>query len=315
MTDTSDLADILHSPLDEPEPPWNWWPLLAGMVAGALIVFAGYRIADSGSEETVAPPVPATTVTEAPPDEPAFREPAEMPFPPGYVALTDTEAARPVYGIVVGDDLVIAVVTVGRRGFEGGAPYEGGEWVLEPVDGEAVRSSNVVFDAFLPGAFSVAFPDPGDDVELASLRLVQRWQRDDRNGDATVPIASLDEPVAIALGNGVTLTLSELVLEGSTGELVWELTGAGDGGEVFLSIRAERDGEVLVDYLPSGQFFFSPDPAVERATTDVMRLQRGGGSGDIADATEVVIDAGVTLIAGIPEDLPLDLTGIPIIRP
>ncbi len=310
LADDLDLSEILRSPLDEPERSGPWWPLLAGLVLGALAVIGGYAVAAGDEAPVSASPTTSAEAPSAPVDL------AELPFPPGYEPLSDVVAAKPVSATRVGDELFISVTTVFRRGFDAqGVSLGGGSWVLETATGESLPSRGVVTDIGLEGVVSVVFPYPGD-VGLARLILVERWERDGRDGSVTVPVVEAtgertDVP-AIDLGGGVALEVTRLELTERSGSVDWRLAGSSLGGDVAVFVRASQDGQDLAGYFPSGGFFFG-EQVVRPITEGTVQLSRDQGlSGELSDATDLVIEATATLLTSFPADLSFDVSELPV---
>jgi hypothetical protein len=310
VVEDPDLSEILRSPLDEPERPASWWPVLAGLVLGAVSVIGGYAVA-AGNDVV---PSPTTTTTRAP--APTAVDLSDLPFPPGYEPISDVVAAKPAYAIRVGDELFIAVTTVYRRGFDTqGVSLGAGEWVLETATGEALLSNAVVTDPGLDGVVSVVFPHPGE-VGLSRLRLVELWERDGREGSVTVPVEGAPgehlDVAAVDLGGAVVLDIDRLVLAERAGSVDWTLSGSGLGGDVAVVVRVRNDGQEVATYFPSGGVFFG-QRAVRPTTEGTIQLSRDqGASGELADATELVIEASATLLTAFPADVSFDVSGLQV---
>ncbi len=317
MGERPDLTNILHSPLDEPDPPVQWLPLIGGILAGGLVVIGAY-LAASGNSDHAAPgettsPTAATTTT-------GVVDTDDVAFPPGFEPLTDVVGGKPVYAIEVDDELVVSIATAARRGVEADGSFGGGEWALETAAGETVASSGVVFDAFLDGVFSVVFPAP-DESGLRTLRLVERWSGDVRSGSATLEPVTLPGTVAgdvvVDLGGGVALRLSQLAVTEGGASLLWELTGADAASQVNVTLRAVQGGDDLAFYFSVGSGpFFSARQRLERFTSGRIEMQREQGlEGEIAEATALVFDVDATLVVAVAGSAEWDVADLPIVVP
>lgn len=310
MAEDLDLSEILRSPLDEPDRSGAWWPLLAGLVLGALAVIGGYAAASTN--EVAARPT--TTVAGRPP---VAVDVTDVPFPPGYQPISDVVAAKPVSASRVGDELFITVTTVSRRGFDAaGVSLGAGAWTLETATGEVLSSTAVVSDPGLGGVVSVVFPHPGD-VGLSELRLVERWERNGRDGTATVQVdgaaGERTDVAAVDLGGGVVLAIDRLELAERLGTVDWALTGAPLGSDsVLVSVRVQNEGQDLAGYFFSGGLFFGRR-SVRPATEGTLQLSRDQGlSGELSDATDLVIEVSVSLLTAFPADLSFDVSALPV---
>jgi hypothetical protein len=307
-----DFSEILRSPLDEPERPGPWWPVLAGLVLGALAVIGGYAVAASGDDAVAGVPTTTTTGETALPSVGV----SDLPFPPGYEPISDVVAAKPEYATRVGDELFVAVTTVFRRGFDAqGVSLDAGSWVLETATGEVLPSTAVVTDPGLDGVVSVVFPYPGE-VGLSRLVLVERWERDGRDGSATVAVegaeAERTDVAAVDLGGGVVLDVDRLVLDQRSGTVHWTLSGSPLGGDVVVFVRARQDGQDLATFFPSGGFFFREQVARPTSEGTIQLSRDQGVSGELADATELVIEASATLFAAFPANVSFDASDLPV---
>lgn len=311
-----DFSEILHSPLDDRPARSSWWPVIVGLVLGAAAVLGGYVLTASDEAAPVTTTVAATT---PPSDEPAGVPVDEVAFPPGYVPLTEVVALAPVSAIAVDEELLVGVSSVVRRGFdpEGGLTIAG-SWVLETAAGETITSTGAVVDPATPGLFSVIFSNPGD-VELRTLRMIERWDPDPRSGSQTAAVEPLPGtvagPVVLDLGGGVTLDVTDITIGERIADLTWELAGTTRGGDVRVALRVQSDGADLGLYFPAGDLFFTREALDPDETAGTIGLQRDQGlQGDLATATDIVIEADVTLVVGTPVDLEFDVTGIEVVR-
>jgi hypothetical protein len=312
MADDLDLSTILRSPLDEPDPPGAWWPVLAGIAIGALAVIAGYAVASSGDEPSGSPA--ATTAVH---QQAVGVAASDIAFPPGYQPLSETVAARPEHAMRVGDELFITVATVYRRGFfvEAGS-LDGGAWVLETDTGLTLASTGVVTNPGVTGVVTVVFPDPGD-AGLAQLRFVERWEPDGRDGSTTVALDAgalgvTDDVATVDLGGGVRLDITRVELTERGGSVDWALSGSELGGDVVVLVRAVQDAQDLGFYFPTGGVFFG-QRVVRPGTSGTIALSRDqAGSADVGGATELVIEVSATLLRAFPADAVFDVTDLPV---
>jgi|GEM_PF-4744772 len=317
MADGTGFSEILRSPLDEPGRPGVWWPVLAGMIVGGLVVVGGYTVARSDAGAAASTSSTATVAGQSG----ATTGLGDVPFPPGYETVSDVVAARPEYAIKVGGELFVAVATVIRRGFDAsGVTLDGGSWTLETGTGELLTSTAVVSDPLLPGVVSVVFPDPGD-AGLERLRLIERWEPDGREGSETVAVdgaaGEWDELASVDLGGGVTLEVTRLELTERGGIAEWSLTGSPLGGDVAVFVTARREGQDLGSYFSSTGFFLQRR-VVRPATEGVVVLTRaegGGELGDVAVATDLLVEVSATLLTSFPADVAFDVTGLVVATP
>lgn len=307
-----DLSAVLRSPLDEPEPQPQWWPLVAGILAGGLVVVGGYLVAGGGAE--VAPPATAMAPTTSTSAVSAGGDDDQPAFPSSYVELTDVVAAKPSHAIDLGEQVAIVFTTVTHRGVETEG-FFGGRWVLETAD-RAVDSTGVVTDPFAGGNFSVLFPAAGD-APMESLRLVELWQRSDRFGSVTIDPVTLPGVIAattVDLLPGVTIELDAIELGESAATVSWRLT-SGEAVDVSVFIRAvDGDRDVAVFFSGGGGFFGAE--SVEPMAGGTVTLQRDQSSEEAIDAaTAVVIDVNVSLVVSLPAQAVFDVTELPFATP
>jgi hypothetical protein len=206
------LGELLGSPLDDEPARRRWWPLVVGVLVGAVAVSGVFVLIEddaAGDEPSVAASdssVPSTTVT-IPDEAPAVVEPS--PFPGGYVAISDTEAVKPHHIVRSGDQIFVSMTTSYARGLDPKSEplFLGGSWVLDTASGETIDSDGTVFDdgssgQDIVGSFSPVFTVPsGIEVEPERLRLVERWDPIEATEFVRIPVDAwpfhLDEPLSL----------------------------------------------------------------------------------------------------------------------
>lgn len=237
MSDTDAFKELLQSPIEpkrerraRPDPEdrsqTNWWPLVAGLVLGGLIVTAGYLAAGEGEEASA--PQATTTSTAAPVAVP----PTEIdPFPPGYTAVNDRTAVRVERVLIRPEEAIVSMTVAVRRGLDADATagFWGGTWELLTIDGGAVQSSTEAFDPLARGAFSVTFPGSFAEPDIAGIRLTGEALRNTATLETEIEGEPLPfgEPATARFeldGNvGLIIDTIDLRLEG--GVIEWHLEG------------------------------------------------------------------------------------------
>ncbi len=206
------LDELLVSPLDDEPARRGWWPLIVGVLVGAISVSGIFVLIGedaAGDEPTVAASdssVPSTIATN--PDQAAAAvEPS--PFPQGYVAISDTEAVKAHHIVRSGDQIFVSMTTSYARGLDPKSEplFLGGSWVLDTASGETIEADGTVFDdgsngQEIVGSFSPLFTVPsGIEVQPERLRLVERWDSIESTESVRIPVDAwpyqLDEPISL----------------------------------------------------------------------------------------------------------------------
>lgn len=155
-------------------------------------------------------------------------------FPDGYVAVSDTVAVKPTRITSYGDQVLVSMTSVVRRGIDRNAvePFMGGRWVLETASGVTIESIGTAFKDDVGGAFTAVFPVNGsDDIVPIRLRLVETWHPGSRSGVGDAgSVESLmdgtDVPIDIVLDSATTIRIERFDVEGVGGYGVWSVAGA-----------------------------------------------------------------------------------------
>jgi hypothetical protein len=324
-----DLGDILRSPLDEPDPPIPWFPLLGGIVVGGLVVIVAYLVAGASSTTEASsagttPPITApATPTTTPPGGPDTAVPVDAAaFPPGYLEVSSVYGAKPVYAMRIDDDVVVAVDAVAHRGVEPTNVFAGdGRWVLETGDGADVEATSVTSDVFLRGSFSVLFPGVGE-ADLGTLRLVELWEGQPLSGTADVAagpdLGSIGD-VTVPLEGGVSVEVTGLELTDEGGGFSWSVDGAEMTSGLSPTVWARSAGQDQALWTTAGSdspLFFVERRRLEAAASgDVVLSRQAGFEGDLSSVDTVVVDIGLTMIVPLPADVEWDMADVPLLTP
>ena len=154
------------------------------------------------------------------------------PFPAGFTPVSDGEAVKPNRIIQYGDQLLVSMTSVVRRGLDpvDMDPLIGGRWILETASGSTMESIGMTFDDHIPGAFAVVFPmTPDGQLEFTRLQLTERWQPVTEGGESAAGSIEgipwrLDEPTDINLASGMTVRVDLFDIEGVGGGGRWAVT-------------------------------------------------------------------------------------------
>jgi hypothetical protein len=152
-----------------------------------------------------------------------------VPFPAGFTPVSDGEAVKPNRIVQYGDQLLVSMTSVVRRGLDPAEvePLIGGRWILKTASGGTVESIGMTFDDHIPGAFAVVFPVPAEgNVDPSHMQLVETWQPVPASGETDAgPIQGipwhLDPPADINLSSGMTVRVDQFDLEGVGGAGRW----------------------------------------------------------------------------------------------
>jgi hypothetical protein len=314
--------DLLRSPFDpapgEARSPLRRisWELVAGIAVGALAVIGGYSVASGDSTTAVTTTTTTTSATTtAGPSTTVVSGDAEVAFPPGFLAVTDMIGIKPEYIIDTGDQLIVSFTTASRRGFEDAVGFYGGDWVLETAAGGELTAAGVTSSPVVAGSFSVQFAKEGE-VVPERMYLVSKWEVDSRDGSIEVPFPGTpfeSSDIAIDLGGGIVLTLDQLTLGDTSGQVSWSFDGAGDRGGVlsglFVSV-GPASAPAAIYYQSDGGFNpFGGFDAADVATSGTWDLTRQDDAGTNEDTLSIQVSA--TLIGILPADLAFDLTEVP----
>lgn len=318
MAEDPGLRGLLESPIADAPRQWSVpdvWPILAGFLIGALIVFAGYMVASTGTETSTV----ATTVAETTTTTTAATGDDIAAFPPGYVELDEMTAIAPQYVVSGGGEVFVSFASAVRRGFKPVADeFAGGTWILETTDGGMIESSQTVFSTDVPGAFSVKFTGI-DGSEARHVSLENQWRRDEREAATETPFSGLPyalaELIVIELGAGTSLSIDALQLDEDGGILDWSLQGVDTGGTVGATIfggNPENPQGVWFAESEGGFFGFRPFESLDPQLAGTLHLRSAETLSSDADVTSLTISLDTTLISVLPVEETWDLTEIPI---
>jgi hypothetical protein len=287
------LAELLATPLDRdtgdeadeetgPPRPAPWGMVLA-LIVGAVVVLAGFVIADSGAEEEAAPTTTLAPTTIVPP--------AAAAFPDGYTPIDEVVAARVVRVAESGGDLAVTFTSVSARGVDGAAstPFTGGRWAAVLRDGTTVAALGQIVESGTPGVVTALF-DPADvpAEDLVAVRLSERWFNQSTSATQELEITelpwSLSEPAVLDLGDGNQLVVSSLELTETGGVAEWSLVGGPALGIVSLEIALDEgffDGQprVMIPIARIDRFFFDPATAVPEGRIELSGPTAADGTG------------------------------------
>jgi hypothetical protein len=287
------LDELLGSPLDDEAARRRWWPLVIGVLVGAVSVSGVFLLIEDdalGDEQSVAASdssVPSTTVT-IPVEAPAVVEPS--PFPGGYVAISDTEAVKPHHIVRIGDQMFVSMTTSYARGLDPKSEplFLGGSWVLETASGETIDSDGTVFDdgssgQDIVGSFSVVFTVPSDiDVQPERLRLVERWVPVELTEFVRIPVDAwpfqLDEPLSLPF-SGFSFRFDSLSFD-RRGYATWTIED-----------DSQTHGIVWIEVEMMG-----PDGSKTATAEPYFRTSRTSGFGDTTEVELFITPGRVVLV-------------------
>jgi hypothetical protein len=275
------LDELLGSPLDDEPARRNWWPLIIGLLVGAVLVLGLFVLTGddaAGDELPVAAPgssVPSTTTTIQ--DEaPAVVE--SSPFPRDYVAISGTEAFKPHHIVRSGDQMFVSVTSSYARGLDPASEplFLGGSWTLDTASGATIESDGTVFDedpisgAEILGSFSAVFTVPSDtDIQPERLRLVERWDPVEQTEFVRIPVDAwpylLDEPLSLPF-EGFTFRFDTLSFN--------------DGGYATWTIEDDSESHRIVWIETT---MMGPDGSQIATAEPWSRPPRTSGFGDTTD--------------------------------
>ena len=332
------LDELLVSPLDDEPTRRNWWPLVVGVLVGAVSVSGLFVLVgdDAAGDElpVVAPAssVPSTTTT-IPEEAPTVME--SSPFPRGYVAISDTEAVKPHHIFRSGDQMFVSMTTSYARGL---APkseplFLGGLWTLDTASGETIESDGTVFDdgssgQDLVGSFSVVFTVPSDiDVQPERLRLVERWDPVEQTQFVRIPVDAwpfqLDEPLSLPFEE-FSFRLDTLSFDIS-GEATWTIEDDSQSHRIVW-IETQMmgpDGSVIAAaepwFIPSRTSGFGDTTEIELQITPgrivhvTTEDEHAFYEEELGQTRELVVNVTVTTADPVPiGDVSIDLTDVPV---
>lgn len=304
---TPDFEELLRSPLDdggEDRGRISWLPLATGAFVGVALGAALAAALGNSVDE----PATTTTVLADDGDTAVVTVVADpTPFPAGYTPISTDVAVRaeePVTG--TGRTLVPLTMAV-QRGVdpaEAARPL-GGQWEVS-TGNTTVTSVRTVYDPEHPSVFSVEFP--GLASPPLEMRLVERWDPRPAQGETTLPWSDLpfasEEPVAIALGGGASVTLTKVEMGNFIGRIEWTL-GEGDLAIVDIEVGLYlEDGSLHGEYA-SGPVDLDPEPG--EGFIDYFWLS--GFSVDQDDASTMTIRVTASRGERIPVDIEIPLPG------
>jgi hypothetical protein len=244
--------ELLQSPLNEPSRS-RWWPVVLGGLIGAVATAAILMATGSNDPEDDSPaalvPTPSTTTITVPQAE-------SSSFPPGYVAVSDTEAFKPHHVATAEDQIVVTMTTSYARDLDPTTQpwFLGGTWMLDTTSGASIVSEATLFDDDVPGGFSVVFPVlPGTIVEPQQLRLVERWEPMQSTATVDVrsvrigPVGVLVEPLLVPM-DGFGLRFDQIWIPNiESGDARWALDGDPQPrGLVSLTVEMMGPDEQLI---------------------------------------------------------------------
>ncbi len=331
------LDELLASPLDDEPMRRSWWPLVVGVLAGAVAVSGLFMVIGDGSigdEPSVASSassassVPSTTVT-IPDEAPAVVEPPLFPW--DYEAISDTEALKPHHVVRIGDQVVVSMTSSYARGLDPETEplFLGGSWVLDTASGETIESDGTVFNERFLGSLSAVFTGPsGIDIQPERLRLVERWDPVESLGVVRIPVDEwpylLDEPLSVPF-EGYSLRFDSLILDPSGGEAVWTIEGDSQPhGTVWVEVEMRgHDGSKIATaepwFSPPRTFGFGDTPEVVgfqiipgRIVLNTINDMDAFGD-ELSQVKELMITATVTTAEPVPiDDVSFDLAELPV---
>ena len=329
------LDELLASPLHDEPSQRSWWPLIVGVLVGAVSVLGLFvLIGDDvvGDELPVAAPgssVPST-ITTIPDEAPVVVEPS--PFPQGYVAISDTEAVKPHHIVHSGDQIFVSMTTSYARGLDPKAEpiFLGGSWTLDTASGETIESDGTVFDERILGSLSAVFTVPsGIEIQPERLRLVERWDPVESLGLVRIPVDEwpyrLDEPLSVPF-EGYSLRFDSLLFGPAGGEGTWTIEGDSQPhGTVWVEVEMRGpDGSTIATaepwFSPSRTFGFGDTTEAvefqiipERVVLNTIRDMDAFYEDELSQVKELMIMATVTTVEPVPIDpVSLDLADLPV---
>ncbi|HUG74452.1 MAG TPA: hypothetical protein VMM81_02105 [Acidimicrobiia bacterium] len=261
MNDGDSLRHLLDSPIDDPKRPKEsgttagipggiWF--VGAMLVGGLLVFAGYLIGGRDATPIVADEETTTTTTEPV---------TATGLPAGFVPLDSRFGGR-VERVLFGlDGVHVTISTVSTFSIEGeSSAFVGGNWDLILKDGTRMSSVNQVSDSLVPGYLTMRFdlgeyePDDIESIQHTALAIQTSDGIGLDVGEYSFPsqdsLIEFEHSLEHRTPGGATLTVSDLRLSPSGGDLRWSIAGPGDPtARVSLSVWAyPADGQGY--YLP-----------------------------------------------------------------
>jgi hypothetical protein len=286
------LAELLATPLDrdpkeptedERKPSPAPWGMVLSLVVGAVIVLAGFTLANGGTDEETAPTTTLAPTTTMPT--------AVAAFPTDYTPIDDVVAVRVVRVAESGGDLAVTLTSVSARGIDGAAstPFTGGRWAAVLRDGTVVAALGQVANTGTPGVVTALFDPtdvPADD--LVAVRLSERWFNQPANATQELDITglpwTLPAPEVLDLGEGNQLVVSSLELTETGGFAEWSLVGGPALGVVSLEVALDEgffDGQprMMIPVARIDRFFFDPATAVPQGRIELSGPTAADGTG------------------------------------
>lgn len=305
-----DYEELIKSPLDDAETVSgaSWSSAVPGAAVGLLL---GWILTLAGGED-VAPPTTSEATTTSPPGVAVTAD-----YPPDYTELAPGVAASGSQVVLDDGSIVVAFTTATQRGID---PEEvawpiGGSWLLESESGATLESARVVNGRFSPAAFAVHFPTEQSigDSAFTQARLIERWDVAEISGSIEIPFReepfAIEEPLAVPIGQSLTLIISRLELGRFLAAAEWQTTGAELGTTVQMTIRLlDADGALV------GSYERFPEVREPGAGGMLEFSWSEPFPSDQEGAVTVAVDYTVGVVEAVPVSLAFDLTGVPVGR-
>lgn len=314
MTDI-DYQELFRSPLGDPDRDGQsgWGIVFAGFVLGAVVAIVIAALI--GDEEQ---PANAATTSLPMTLAGAAANVVAQEYPPGYVEIGTSIAAKPVE-LIVGDETVVLAFSLASARdtdpLESAWPV-GGTWWLEAADGTGVESTRVILGRFSPAAYAVEFPTVSfaDQTSFGRARMIETWEHPAVTGVATVPFDgepfAMAEPLVIPISQDTTLIVERLDLGRFLGRVDWVIEGPGAPlARVVISANLlDSEDEDVGRY---ASFPVVLDPA-DRGVTEILWQEPfpTGQEGAVA----VVVEYSVGVVEVVPTDIVVDLGDVPLAR-
>ncbi len=298
-----DLAELLRSPLDDPDPPWRPAPWLVVLVAAAVLGVLLAAVWEASRTEDEAATVAPTTTIAAAPDQSSSR------FPDGYTAVGEDVAMKPLAIYMNADRTVVVVNVLGVAGVSAvdNRAFPGGVWQLRDVEGKVVEDYQELRNPQALGTLAVRFPN-AEAAAPRTLQLTPLAPPDEIT--MSVPLEFTAFPLTtgrsfdIPLAANLRLTGVVLGLDDDGGDVGWDLAGTDALARVDIVVTLpdtagdDREATTFRSEHIAPPYPFQrqrlPRPAPSASGEDVLR-RSGPAIEDVGAVTSAVMEVTVSV--------------------